>query len=396
MSTRELDTLRAEIEGINLHLLELLSRRAELVAAIERVKTREALPAFDPEREQQMLTALLRRNPGPFSDEVVARLFKEIFRASLDLIERRQERVLKTSRAHRRADLELQVGGGVIGGAAPVVVAGPCAVESEEQMEEVASGLAALGVRFLRGGAFKPRSSPYSFQGLGRRGLELLQAAARRHGLVSVTEVMDTRSVELVAAYADILQVGSRNMYNYDLLRELGRLRRPVLLKRGLSATLEELLCSAEYIVSGGNESVILCERGIRTYERETRNTLDISAVPLLRQQSFLPVLVDVSHAAGRRDILAPLGRAALAAGASGLMVEVHPCPAVARSDSEQQLDLAAFARFLAELGLERPALALDLPASCSEPGADAARAAAAARADAARAADAARSDAAA
>ena len=218
-------------------------------------------------------------------------------------------------------------------------------------MEEVARGLAALGVRFMRGGAYKPRSSPYSFQGLGERGLKLLEAAANRHGLVTITEVMDPRSVELVCQHADILQVGARNMYNYDLLREVGRAGKPVLLKRALSATLDELLWSAEYILVEGNEQVILCERGIRTFGGQTRNTLDISAVPLLRQQSFLPVLVDVSHAAGRRDILAPLGRAALAAGASGLMVEVHPEPAVARSDSQQQLDLDAFARFMVETG---------------------------------------------
>ncbi len=351
---RELESLRAEIEALNVTLLEVLSRRAELVTEIQRAKTRDGIPTYVPEREQQMLAGLVRKNPGPFSDETVARLFKEIFRASVELMEASKERVLKISRAARRADLVLEVGASRIG-AEPVLIAGPCAVESEEQMEEVAEGLAGLGVRFLRGGAFKPRSSPYSFQGLGVRGLELLAAAASRHGLLTVSEVMDTRSVELVSRYVDVLQIGSRNMYNYDLLRELGRCRKPVLLKRGLSATIEELLWSAEYIVSEGNDQVILCERGIRTYETETRNTLDISAVPLLRQKSYLPVIVDVSHAAGRKDILAPLGRAALAAGASGLMVEVHPCPAVARSDSQQQLDLAEFRRFLDAVGLERP-----------------------------------------
>lgn len=351
---RELESLRAEIEEINHTLLELLSHRASLVTEIQRVKTRDGIPTHVPEREQQMLTELVRRNPGPFPDAAVVRLFKEIFRASVELMEATKERVLQISRAARRADLVLEIGASRIG-AEPVLIAGPCAVESEEQMEEVAQGLAGLGVRFLRGGAFKPRSSPYSFQGLGVRGLELLAAAAGRHGLLTVSEVMDTRSVEVVSRYVDVLQVGSRNMYNYDLLRELGRSQKPVLLKRGLSATIEELLWSAEYIVSAGNAQVILCERGIRTYETETRNTLDISAVPLLRQKSYLPVIVDVSHAAGRKDILAPLGRAALAAGASGLMVEVHPCPAVARSDSQQQLDLDEFRRFLEAVGLEQP-----------------------------------------
>lgn len=354
MSSLDLQALRAEIETINFTLLDLLCRRAELVTQIQQIKTRDQIPTFLPEREQQMLTELVRRNRGPFSDETVVALFKEIFRASVELMESRKEQVLKTSRAHRRADLHLRVRDAVVG-EAPVLVAGPCAVESEEQMEQVASCLTSLGVRFLRGGAFKPRSSPYSFQGLGQRGLEILEATARRHGLVTVSEVMDTRAVELVARHTDILQIGSRNMYHYELLREVGRTRKPVLLKRGLSATIEELLWSAEYIVSEGNENVILCERGIRTYERQTRNTLDLSAVALLRKQSFLPVLVDVSHSAGRRDIVGPLGRAALAAGANGLMVEVHPCPAVARSDSEQQLDLDAFRAFAQEVGLARP-----------------------------------------
>jgi 3-deoxy-7-phosphoheptulonate synthase / chorismate mutase len=241
--------------------------------------------------------------------------------------------------------------GGQTVGAGPILIAGPCSVESPEQMERVARRLAALGVKFLRGGAFKPRSSPYSFQGLGVRGLEILRDVARRHGLVTVTEVVDTRAVETVIRHADVVQIGARNMHNYELLREVGRARVPVLLKRGLAATISEFLGSAEYVASEGNERVILCERGIRTFENQTRNTLDIAAVPLLRQQSYLPVIVDVSHAAGRTDILAPLACAALAAGANGLMVEVHPTPSVARSDPEQQLDLDQFRRFLGAIG---------------------------------------------
>jgi 3-deoxy-7-phosphoheptulonate synthase/chorismate mutase len=351
-TTSELEVLRAEIHEVNRALLFMLSRRAELATAIQQVKSREGIPSFAPEREEAMLADLVKNNRGPFSNDEVVSLFKEIFRASLGLMEQQRERVLKVSRAAREADVEVKVGDAGIGGPSPVLIAGPCSVESEEQLEDVAQSLVAHGVRFMRGGAFKPRSSPYAFQGLGQRGLEILQSVARRHGLLTVTEVMDTRSVDLVARYADVLQVGSRNMYNYDLLREVGKARRPVLLKRGFSATLEELLWSAEYIVAEGNDRVILCERGIRTYERETRNTLDISAVPLLRQKSWLPVIVDVSHAAGRKDILSALGRAALAAGASGLMVEVHPCPALARSDSQQQLDLGEFARFVTDVGL--------------------------------------------
>jgi len=353
-----MEALRGKVEQINHQLLDLLSRRAELVGQIQTIKTREGIPTFLPEREHRMLVELVAGNPGPFSDDTIRKLFKEIFRASVELMESQSRRTLKISRAHRAADLLVRVGGQVIG-ADPVLIAGPCSVESEQQMEAVARFLAAQGVRFLRGGAFKPRSSPYSFQGLGERGLLILEEVARRRGLLTVTEVMDTRTVELVSQHADVLQIGSRNMYNYDLLREVGRCRRPVLLKRGLSATVDELLWSAEYIVSEGNENVIFCERGIRTYERQTRNTLDISAVPILRQKSFLPVIVDVSHAAGRKDILAPLGRAALAAGANGLMVEVHPCPHLARSDSEQQLDLEEMARFMAEVGMSAsPSLA--------------------------------------
>jgi 3-deoxy-7-phosphoheptulonate synthase / chorismate mutase len=350
-----LEKLRAEVEKINFDLLDLLTRRAQVVTAIGELKSAAGLPTFVPAREQKMLEELVRRNRGPFPDEIIRRLFKEIFQASVELQDSERGRVLKTSRARRPADLRIEIGDAVIGGA-PVVVAGPCSVESEEQIESAAAFIASLGLRFIRGGAFKPRSSPYSFQGLGPLGLELLGRAARRHGLCAVTEVVDPRHVELVCQHAHVLQVGARNMYNYELLREVGRTRTPVLLKRGLSATIDELLWSAEYVVLEGNEQVILCERGIRTYETQTRNTLDLSAVALLRQRTFLPVVVDVSHAAGRRDILAPLARAALAAGAQGLMVEVHPCPAVARSDAEQQLDFDAFERFLEEVGLRRTA----------------------------------------
>lgn len=347
----DLETLRGEIESINLELLELLSRRARVVAEIHRLKERQGLPSFLPEREHRMIEELVARNPGPFSDAAIRHLFKEIFEASLAMMERDERVRLRVARAPGRPDAVVGVGAARLG-AAPVVIAGPCAIESEAQMMAVAELLHRLGVPFLRGGAFKPRTSPYAFQGMGREGLELLERAARQHGLASVTEVTDPRAVDLVARHADVLQVGARNMYNYELLRELGRCGKPVLLKRGLSATLEEFLLAAEYVALGGNENIILCERGVRTFERETRFTLDISAVPLLRQASVLPVVVDVSHAAGRRDILAPLSKAALAAGAQGVMVEVHPDPATARSDGHQQLDPAAFERYLAELGL--------------------------------------------
>ncbi|MCL5964423.1 MAG: bifunctional 3-deoxy-7-phosphoheptulonate synthase/chorismate mutase, partial [Deinococcus sp.] len=220
-------------------------------------------------------------------------------------------------------------------------------LETEEQMLSTAKFLAERGVRVLRGGAFKPRSSPYGFQGLGEEGLKLGRLAADQNSMVFVTEVMDTRDVELVSSYADMLQVGARNMHNFALLKEVGAAGKPVLLKRGLSATVEEWFYAAEYVLSQGNAQVVLAERGIRTYEKWTRNTLDLSAVVLAKQETHLPVIVDVTHAAGRTDLLAPLARAALAAGADGVHVEVHPNPKVALSDNDQQMDFAMFEKFL-------------------------------------------------
>jgi len=349
-SKDELNRLRAEIAAVNATLLEQMSHRAQLVQRIFKVKQASGWPLFSPEREQKMLDQLVKENQGPFSDEVIREIFQRIFAASLELMEGQRERELRVSRAHHPDDMELQVHGRTIG-RDPILIAGPCSVENPDQMEQVASHLVARGVSFLRGGAFKPRSSPYTFQGLGEEGLKLLSDVGRRHNLVTVSEVLDTRAVELVSEHVDILQIGSRSMYNYQLLQEVGATDKPVLLKRGLSATVDELLFAAEYIAARGNDRIILCERGIRTFENQTRNTLDIAAVPLLRQLTYLPVVVDVSHAAGRRDILASLGRAALAAGANGLMVEVHPSPWQARSDGNQQLDLPAFDRFLAETG---------------------------------------------
>jgi 3-deoxy-7-phosphoheptulonate synthase/chorismate mutase len=235
----------------------------------------------------------------------------------------------------------------VVFGERPLLIAGPCSIESEEQMMATARFLAGKGVKVLRGGAFKPRTSPYGFQGLGVEGLRLGRKAADAFGMVFVTEVMDTRDVEVVAEYADILQIGARNMQNFALLKEVGKAGRPVLLKRGLAATMEEWFYAAEYILSQGNGQVILAERGIRTFERWTRNTLDLSAVALAKQETHLPVVVDVTHAAGRTDLLAPLARAALAVGADGVHVEVHPNPKVALSDNQQQMDFAQFERFL-------------------------------------------------
>jgi 3-deoxy-7-phosphoheptulonate synthase len=237
-----------------------------------------------------------------------------------------------------------------IGGERVTVMAGPCSVESHDQIERCAELVARSGAKVIRGGAFKPRTSPYSFQGLGAEGLELLRAAADRHGLLVVSEVMDTMQIELVSQYADILQVGARNMQNFNLLRELGNQRKPVLLKRGISATIEELLLSAEYILAGGNYDVILCERGIRTFENYTRNTMDISAIPVVKKLSHLPMVADPSHGTGRRDKVAPMARAAVAAGADGLLLEVHPDPDHALSDGAQSLYPAQFEELMGQL----------------------------------------------
>lgn len=230
-----------------------------------------------------------------------------------------------------------------IGGDGFFVIAGPCSVESEEMMTATAKHVRSAGAAGLRGGAFKPRTSPYSFHGLGERGLEILARTRSETGLPVVTEVMDTRQAELVAGYADVLQIGARNMQNFALLTEVGRLQRPVLLKRGMSATVKDLLLAAEYIMSQGNLSVILCERGIRTFETATRNTFDLSAIPVLKRETHLPVIADPSHAGGIRALVAPLSYAAVAAGADGLMVEVHPDPETAVSDGEQSLSFDEF-----------------------------------------------------
>jgi 3-deoxy-7-phosphoheptulonate synthase len=256
------------------------------------------------------------------------------------------------SRSFRPQGTTVRVGNLEIGGPRVVVMAGPCSVESAEQIERSAESVAAAGATVIRGGAFKPRSSPYSFQGMGEEGLRLLREAADRRGLLVVSEVMESAQIPVVARYADILQVGARNMQNFNLLRDLGRQRKPVLLKRGVAATIEELLLSAEYILSGGNYDVILCERGIRTFETYTRNTMDISAIPVVKKLSHLPIVADPSHGTGRRDKVAPMARAAVAAGADGLLIEVHPDPDRALSDGAQSLRPAQFDELMGQLKL--------------------------------------------
>jgi len=261
-----------------------------------------------------------------------------------------QESYKLVSREYQRQDTQIAIKENIIDSNQFHVIAGPCAVESKEQILETAWAVKEAGATFLRGGAFKPRSSPYSFQGLGEEGLKYLAEAREETGLPVVTEVMDVRDVELVAFYADIIQVGARNMQNFFLLKEISQLGKPVILKRGQCATLKEWLMAAEYLLYGGNPNVILCERGIRTFENYTRNTLDLSAVPALKDLTHLPVFVDPSHGTGKRELVAPMAKAAMAAGADGLIIEVHPNPEKACSDGRQSLNPKDFALLMQDL----------------------------------------------
>jgi len=349
-----LGDLRQQIDRLNGEILDLVQQRAGIVLEIAELKRAQGVDGYDPRREEEMLYRLTSASAAPLAAADVKSIFKAIFRASLEIQDREKERRLRVSRRDLVPadgilvrDVAIGVGGG------PVLLVGPCAIETPEQIETIAAYVARLpGRKILRAGAFKPRTSPYAFQGLRADGLKLLREAADRHGLAVVTEVLDVSSLDLVARYADMLQVGARNMYNTELLKALGRIGKPVLLKRGFMATIEELLLSAEYILSEGNDAVVLCERGIRTFERATRNTLDISAIPLLKQATSLPVIVDLSHALGRKDITLPCARAALAAGADGLMVEIHNAPDQALSDGLQQFTLDEFSALAADLGL--------------------------------------------
>jgi 3-deoxy-7-phosphoheptulonate synthase len=265
-------------------------------------------------------------------------------------------------RTFKAADTVVDMTGVKVGGPEVIVMAGPCSVETREQVGTVCRAVGAAGARALRGGAFKPRTSPYAFQGHGEQALRWMREVADESGLAVISEVMDLRTIEMMLRYVDCLQVGARNMQNFDLLKELGKIRRPVLLKRGMAATIEEWLLSAEYILSGGNTQVILCERGIRTFENATRNTLDISAIPVVKKLSHLPILVDPSHGTGRRDKVIPMARAAVAAGADGLLIEVHDNPEKALSDGAQSLYPHQFETLMGELRVIAPVLGRSLP----------------------------------
>ena len=271
------------------------------------------------------------------------------------------EKYKMVSREFEPADTVIDIDGVKIGGKEIVVMAGPCAVESPEQLRESARAVKNCGAKILRGGAFKPRTSPYDFQGLGEEGLKLLRSTADEFGMKVVTEIVDSNDIELLECYSDILQVGARNMQNFQLLKALGKSKKPVMLKRGLSATISEWLNAAEYIVSGGNDKLIFCERGIRTYETYTRNTLDLSAVAAIKELSHFPIVVDPSHGTGRRTMIAPMSKAAIAAGADGLIIEVHPHPEKAMSDGNQSLAPKDFEKLMSELHIIADAVGKNL-----------------------------------
>ncbi|HDD7184349.1 TPA: bifunctional 3-deoxy-7-phosphoheptulonate synthase/chorismate mutase [Staphylococcus aureus] len=349
--SNKLESYRSEIVSLNHQILDLLSKRGELAQKIGEEKLKQGTRIYDPQREKEMLNDLIDSNKGPFNDNTIKQLFKEIFKASTDLQKSENEKHLYVSRKLKPEDTIVTFdNGGIIGDGNQSFVFGPCSVESFEQVEAVAKNLHAKGEKFIRGGAFKPRTSPYDFQGLGVEGLKILKQIKDKYDLNVVSEIVNPNDFEVADEYLDVFQIGARNMQNFELLKEAGRTKKPILLKRGLSATIEEFVYAAEYIASQGNQNIILCERGIRTYEKATRNTLDISAVPILKQGTHLPVMVDVTHSTGRKDIMLPTAKAALAVGADGVMAEVHPDPSVALSDAGQQMDLDEFQAFYDEL----------------------------------------------
>ncbi|MUV37844.1 Chorismate mutase [Lentibacillus sp. JNUCC-1] len=345
-----LEQLRDQIDAMNLELLTLLNKRAEIVQEIGALKSEQGVTRFDPVRERQSLDLIAENHTGPFAATTVQHIFKEIFKASLELQEDNKSKALLVSREAHPENTVVDVNGERIGDGEQRFIVGPCAVESYEQVKAVALAMKEQGLTLMRGGAFKPRTSPYDFQGLGIEGLQILRRVADETGMSVVSEILTPHDVETALDYVDVIQIGARNMQNFELLKAVGEVHKPVLLKRGLAATIDEFMHAAEYIMSRGNDQIILCERGIRTYEKATRNTLDISAVPILKKNTHLPVVVDVTHSTGRKDLLLPAAKAALAIGADAVMAEVHPDPAVALSDSAQQMDIAEFEVFHQEL----------------------------------------------
>ncbi len=346
MSHPELDSLRKNVDELNLEILRLINERATVVKEIGKVKEKQGVNRYDPLRERHMLNLIKENNAGPLPQSTADHIFKEIFKTALELQENDHRKALLVSRKKKAEDTIVVINGERIGEGKPSFVFGPCAVESFDQVAAVAEAIQHKGLRMIRGGAYKPRTSPYDFQGLGLEGLKILKRVSEQYNLAVVSEIVTPHHLEEALDYIDVVQIGARNMQNFELLKAAGQINKPVLLKRGMSATIEEFIHAAEYIISQGNDQIILCERGIRTYEKATRNTLDISAVPILKQETHLPVFVDVTHSTGRRDLLLPAAKAAIAIGADGVMAEVHPDPAVALSDAAQQMNLQQFDEF--------------------------------------------------
>lgn len=350
LSSKDLETLRLQVDEINLKILQLLNDRGKVVQEINKLREVQGVKRFDPVRERKMLDMISENNNGPFETSTLQHIFKQVFQMSLELQEDDNRKALLVSRKKKPEDTIVEINGEKIGDGQVHFIMGPCAVESYEQVRSVGQALQKQGLKLMRGGAFKPRTSPYDFQGLGVEGLKILRQVGDECGLAIVSEILNPKDIEMALDYVDVIQIGARNMQNFDLLRAAGDVKKPILLKRGLSATIEEFIYAAEYIIAQGNGEIILCERGIRTYERATRNTLDISAVPILKKETHLPVVVDVTHSTGRRDLLLPTAKAAIAIGADAVMAEVHPDPAVALSDSAQQMNIPQFHSFMDEL----------------------------------------------
>ncbi|MGA8942607.1 MAG: bifunctional 3-deoxy-7-phosphoheptulonate synthase/chorismate mutase [Thermoactinomyces sp.] len=329
-----IDILMDEIGKIDREISDLLSKRKKLVSQMDEAK----------QKREYENKGLLHK------EEIDKKINQGLLENRMNLPihqDGKREKTFLYSRKHQDQDTVINIKGQKIGNGDPHFIMGPCAVESLEQLRTVAGEMTKRGLKLLRGGAFKPRTSPYDFQGLGLEGLKILKKVAGEYGMAVITEIMSTDQIDETLQYIDVIQVGARNMHNFSLLKAVGKTDKPVLLKRGLSATIKEFKLAAEYILLEGNKNVILCERGIRTYETATRNTLDISAVPILKQETHLPVLVDITHSTGRKDLLIPAARAALAIGADGIMAEVHPNPQAALSDAKQQMNISEFHSFM-------------------------------------------------
>lgn len=347
----DLGKIHDEIYSVNSELLKLISRLTMLFIEINNLKNKNETEHTEI-NFKEMTRNIIKCNQGNIPDELLEKIFTTIFESTLCNLRKNYERELLVNSKHTNHFKKINEMFN-LSSDLPTIIAGPCAIESDVYLDDVAKVLKRYNIGFLRGGAYKPRTSPYDFQGLKEEGLRILNKVSKLYSLISVSEVVDTRDVELMAEYIDILQVGARNMQNYELLKEIGKSGRPVILKRGISASIHEFIYAAEYIALQGNRNIILCERGIRTFETKTRNTLDISSIPIIKSETNLPIIVDLSHSLGRKDIINPIAKSVLAAGADGIMVEVHPKPGLALSDSKQQLNIEEFISLLDNLNTQ-------------------------------------------